>query len=149
MVDRTDREAETRSEEERAKPWSPPQILPDPNPRAGWVHRYVRVKLLGEDDPVNASQRFREGWVPCKSEEYPEIMAKIPGMKRGNSNIEVGGLMLCRMPEEMYKQRQAYYDKLAQQQLDSVENNFMRESDPRMPLSKPERHTKVTFGRRR
>lgn len=148
MVDRTDREAETREAEERAQSWAPPQILPDPAPREGWVHRYIRIKLRGDDDPVNASQRLREGWEPCKSEDYPEITTKIPGMKR-TGNIEVGGLLLCRMPIERYRQRQEYYDRLAARQVESIENNLMRENDPRMPLLKPERRTQVTFGRKR
>jgi hypothetical protein len=148
MVDRTDRQAETRTEEERAKSWAPPAILPDPNKREGWEHRWIRVSLLGTPDPTNVSQRLREGWEPCKSEDYPEIMAQIPGtLKSRGGNLEIGGLMLCRMDHRIYKQRQDYYDRLAQQQLDGVDQNFMRENDPRMPLFR-ERSTKVTFGRR-
>lgn len=151
MVDRTDRQAETRDEEARAKPWTPPQILPDPDPRPGWAHRYVRTSITaGVPDPMNVSQRLREGWEPCKSEEYPEIMSKIPMLaKTKGGNIEIGGLMLCRMPTEMFEQRKAYYDNLAERQLEGVDNNFMRENDPRMPLLKPERSTRVTFGRRK
>lgn len=148
MVDRTDRQSETREQETRAKSWTPPAILPDPHAREGWQHRWIRVALLGTSDPTNVSQRLREGWEPCKSEDYPEIMSQVPGsIKRQNSNVEIGGLMLCRMPIEMYRQRQAYYDTLAQRQLEGVDQNFMRENDPRMPLFR-ERKTKVTFGRR-
>jgi len=149
MVDRTNREAETRTEEVRAASWSPPAILPDPDPREGFEHRWVRTALTGTPDPTNVSQRLREGWEPCKSEEYPEIVLKVPGAaKPRGGNIEVGGLMLCRMPTPLFRQREAYYDNLAQQQMTGVDNNFMRESDPRMPLFK-ERSTKVTFGRNR
>jgi len=35
---------------------------------------------------------------------------------------------------------------MAKSWMDSVDNNFMRESDPRMPLFN-ERKSKVTFGR--
>ena len=38
-----------------------------------------------------------------------------------------------------------YYDKQNKSQIDSVDNNFLRENDPRMPLFS-ERKTKVTFG---
>ncbi len=76
-------------------------------------------------------------------------MSQVPSMTKSKSgNIEIGGLMLCRMPLEMYRQRQAYYDNLAQQQMTGVDHNFMRENDPRMPLFS-EKDTKVTFGRRR
>jgi hypothetical protein len=46
-------------------------------------------------------------------------------------------------------ERDAYYRESAQNQMRSVENNFMRENDPRMPLMKPEITTRVTFGKGR
>jgi hypothetical protein len=42
-------------------------------------------------------------------------------------------------------QRAAYYAKQNQAQMDSVDNNFLRESDPRMPLFS-DKKSKVTFG---
>jgi hypothetical protein len=61
-------------------------------------------------------------------------------------SVEIGGLLLCKTPVEFTEQRDAHYRQLAGQQMDSVDNNFMRESDPRMPLFK-ERSTKVSFGK--
>src|SRR6478735_5678243 len=119
MVDRVDRQAETRDTETRAKSWAPPAILPEPNQHDGWVHRWIRTACLGQPDPTNVSQRLREGWEPCKSEEYPEIMAQVPGtIKARGGNVEISGLMLCRMPAEMHQQRQQYYDDMARAQLD-------------------------------
>jgi hypothetical protein len=54
--------------------------------------------------------------------------------------------MLCKTPTEMVEQRNAHFQKLAEGQMQSVDNSFMRENDPRMPLFK-ERKTSVTFGR--
>jgi len=48
--------------------------------------------------------------------------------------VEIGGLMLCRMPEEQAKARDEYYEAQNRAQMDSVDNNFMRNNDPRMPL---------------
>jgi hypothetical protein len=47
---------------------------------------------------------------------------------------------------EFVDQRNAYYGQQAESQMESVDNTFMRENDPRMPLYK-ERSTKVTFGK--
>jgi hypothetical protein len=47
---------------------------------------------------------------------------------------------------EFTEQRNAYYNQQAESQMESVDNTFMRENDPRMPLYK-ERSTKVTFGK--
>ena len=49
-------------------------------------------------------------------------------------NVEIGGLMLCKMPSEMYRARQEYFNNMAQGQMDSVDNHFLRNNDPRMPL---------------
>ena len=141
------RELETRETDMKSvATWAPPELLPQPNARPGWVHRYVRTSTLGTMDPMNVSSKRREGFEPCKAEDYPELMAhaSIDGQFKGS--IEIGGLVLCRAPEEFMKQREAHFEKLANQQMDSVDNTFMRENDPRMPLYK-ERSTKVTFGK--
>jgi hypothetical protein len=141
------RELETRETEMKpVATWAPPELLPQPNERPGWVHRYVRTSTLGTVDPMNISSKRREGFEPVKAEDYPELMAhaSIDGQFKGS--IEIGGLVLCRAPEEFMKQREAHFEKLANQQMESVDNTFMRENDPRMPLYK-ERSTKVTFGK--
>ena len=141
------RELETRETEMKpVATWAPPELLPQPNERPGWVHRYVRTSTLGTMDPMNISSKRREGFEPVKAEDYPELMAhaSIDGQFKGS--IEIGGLVLCRAPAEFMQQREAHFEKLANQQMDSVDNTYMRENDPRMPLFK-ERSTKVTFGK--
>lgn len=64
---------------------------------------------------------------------------------RFKGNVEVGGLLLCRIPSEFLQQRAAYYADQNKAQMESVDNNFLRDSDPRMPLFS-EKKTKVTFG---
>ena len=141
------RELEGREQEARpVEKWTPPQLLPAPDERPGWVHRYVRTSTLGTSDPMNVSSKRREGFEPVKAEDYPELMAhsSIDGQFKGS--IEIGGLVLCRAPEEFMKQRSAHYEKLANNQMESVDNTYLRENDPRMPMFK-ERSTKVTFGK--
>ena len=50
------------------------------------------------------------------------------------------------MPDDLVKQREDYYHGNSKAQMESVDNSFMRENDPRMPLFK-DRDSKVTFGR--
>lgn len=116
-----------------------------PDPRPGWVHRYVRTSTLGTADPSNISAKLREGYEPCRASDYPELMMHASTDDRFKGSVEVGGLLLCRIPEEFVKQREAHYNGVNKSQIDSVDNNFMRENDPRMPLFS-EKRTKVTFG---
>ena len=139
------RELDTRAVTQRAEAWRPPETLPMPEDRPGWKHRYVRISTMGQADPSNISSKLREGYEPCKAEDYPELMMHATVEGRFKGSIEIGGLLLCRIPEEFLKQRADYYDKQNKSQIDSVDNNFLRENDPRMPLFS-ERKTKVTFG---
>ena len=81
------------------------------------------------------SSFFKSNW-SCNRDEQP----KFP------DSVIVGGLMLCKIPAEFMEQRAAYYNGQSESQMNSVDNNFMRENDPRMPLFR-ERSSKVTFGK--
>ena len=125
----------------------PPQLLPDPTPEAGYAFRWIRVSTLNAADPINISSKLREGWEPVKASDHPEIrlFGSTPDARFPDS-VLVGGLLLCKTPAEFIDQRNAFYGQQAEQQMQSVDNSFMRESDPRMPLFK-ERSSKVTFGK--
>lgn len=139
------RELDTRQVMQRPEAWRPPETLPMPDARPGWTHRYVRISTMGAADPSNISSKLREGYEPCKAEDYPELMMHASAEGRFKGNIEVGGLLLCRIPEEFMAQRSKYYEDRNRSQVESVDNNFLRENDPRMPLFS-EKRTKVTFG---
>jgi hypothetical protein len=143
---RLDREVENRESTQRTKTWTPPQTLPAPTPQPGWVFRYIRTSTMGQADPQNTSAKLREGWEPVKAEDHPELMHMSDPNSRFKGNIEIGGLLLCKAPEELMKQRDDYYAQQAKAQLQSVDNNFMRLNDERMPLFS-ERKTSVSFGK--
>ena len=140
------RELESRESAQRNKVWTPPQTLPAPNPQPGWVFRYIRTSTMGQADPSNTSAKFREGWDPVKAEDHPELMHMTDPNSRFKGNIEIGGLLLCKAPEELMKQRDEYYAQQAKAQIQSVDNNFMRLNDERMPLFN-ERKSTTSFGK--
>ena len=134
MSNRTPRNLETREQTTRYV-YKPASALPEPSPEPGFKFRWVASAIYGKENPTNVSQKFREGWVPVKAEDHPEL--QIPGNKDGN--VEVGGLILCKAPEEMVLGRREYYANASQQQMTSVDNNFMRNNDARMPLFKDQK----------
>jgi hypothetical protein len=101
---------------------------------------------MNQADARNVSSKLREGWEPVRIEEQPQFKLLVDPNSRFKDNIEVAGLLLCKIPEELVGQRSDYYSAQTRAQMDSVDNNFMRESDPRMPLFK-EGKTKVSFGK--
>lgn len=140
------RDNETRAVQERPKQWTPPELLPEPDKQPGFAYRWIRVSTLQSSDPRNISAKLREGWEPVKIEEQPKFQLLIDPNSRFKDNIEVGGLLLCKTPQELVDQRNSYYQKQAEGQMESVDNSLMRQSDPRMPLFN-ERKSTTSFGK--
>jgi hypothetical protein len=143
-VSKAPRSSETREAEERSQPWSPASLLPDPDPQDGWTFRWIRTSFVGHSDNKNVSQAFRAGWEPCKAEDHPELMilSDVDSRFGSEGNIEVGGLLLCKIPTERMQARGEYQRQKAAQAQQAVDNMYMRENDPRSPLLETERSTR-------
>jgi hypothetical protein len=127
---RNPRDNVSREKQARAV-YVPPTALPDPTPEPGYVYRWVATHVLGQHEPTNVSRKFRDGWEPVKAVDHPELM--ITGSEK-TGNVEIGGLMLCKMSAERARSRDDYYETQAQNQMESVDNHFMRNNNPMMPL---------------
>jgi len=143
---RKPREIETRELVERPKQWAPAELLPEPDKQPGFEYRWIRVAMLNQADPRNLSAKLREGWEPVMAEEQPKLRLLAAQDGRYKDNIEIGGLLLCKTPKEFVEQRNAYYQGQTDAQTNAVDNNLMRENDPRMPMFN-ERKTNVSFGK--
>ncbi|MEI6806910.1 MAG: hypothetical protein WCK49_10480 [Myxococcaceae bacterium] len=139
------RELDTRELNERPKQWQLPELLPEPDKQAGYSYRWIRISTLNAPDPRNLSAKMREGWEPVRIEEQPKFQLLADPNSRFKDNIEIGGLLLCKTPTELVEQRNAHFQKQSQNQTEAVDNNLMRQSDPRMPLF-TERKSTSTFG---
>jgi hypothetical protein len=133
---RTPRNVDNRTQAERPKQWRPAELLPEPDKQPGYAYRWIRVALNGKQDARNFSAKAREGWEPVKIEEQPHFQLLVDSDSRFKDCIEVGGLLLCKTPLEFVDQRNNHYLKQSEDQMKSVDNNLMRQSDPRMPLFK-------------
>jgi hypothetical protein len=140
------RELETRAIAERPKQWQQPDLLPEPDKNPEYAYRWIRVSTLNNADPRNLSAKLREGWEPVSIEEQPKFRLLADPMSRYKDNIEIGGLLLCKTPLDFVRQRNEFYSKQTLAQTDAVDNNLMRQSDPRMPLFK-ERKSTASFGK--
>lgn len=146
--DNLTRELETREVQMRPKQWAPAELLPEPDKQPGFNYRWIRVSTLNNADPRNLSAKLREGWEPVKITEQPKFQLLIDPNSRFKDNIEIGGLLLCKTPSEFVEQRNEYYAGQTQAQTQAIDNSFMRESDPRMPLY-AERKSSTSFGKGR
>ena len=140
------RELETRDTDMRPKQWAPAELLPEPDKQPGFGYRWIRVAALDKADPRNLSAKLREGWEPVKVSEQPKFQLLIDPNSRFKDNIEIGGLLLCKTPLEFIEQRTKHYRDQTDAQTTAIDNNFMRENDPRMPLF-AERKSSTSFGK--
>tara|TARA_R100000458_G_C8276005_1_gene251187 strand:+ start:3257 stop:3718 length:462 start_codon:yes stop_codon:yes gene_type:complete len=146
MVDRTTRTEQTREKTSRRKPWIPPSTLDAPDPPEGFTHRWIRESVMGNDDKKNLSARLREGFDLVRADEYPNFEAPTIQDGRHAGVIGVGGLLLARFPIESKQERDAYYQGKTDEQMSAVDNDLMREEHSSMPILKPDRQSRVTFG---
>jgi|TARA_R100001530_G_scaffold10423_2_gene10312 hypothetical protein len=121
-------------------------MLDAPPAPEGYKHRWIRAEVMGFDDRKNVSARSREGYELVRGEEYPDF--DIPTIEDGKHAgvVGVGGLLLAKVPVEIVEERNDYYRNMTHDQMTAVDNDLAREQHPAMPISKPDRQTRVTFG---
>lgn len=143
MAERTPRELNTREKTRRR--WQPSATLPDPHPEPGYQFRWVRTAMMGQSDVTNVGASLRDGYEFVKAADHPELMVDPIAEGRFAGGVEVGGLILMKIPNEIVQEMEAYYNGQTQQQMVAVDNDINRLNDPRMPVFK-ERKSSVSFG---
>jgi len=146
MTTKTSRSADTRVKTQRKRVWQRPSSLDAPPAPDGYIHRWIRAEVQGFQDTKNVINRLREGYELVRADEYPDW--QLPTIEDGKNAgvIGVGGLLLARIPEELIAQRDNYYKGLTEDQMKAVDNDLLKDAHPSMPISKPERQSRVTFG---
>ena len=142
---RTSHASQTRDKVKRPTTWTPPSSLDAPPAPDGFRHRWIRTEVLGMDDTKNMSGKLRSGWELVRGDQYPgQTYATVKEGKYAGV-IGVGGLVLARIPEELAKSREAYFNKQTQDREEAVNNDLMKEQHPSMPIDS-NRQSRVTFG---
>ena len=139
------RAAETRTKTERPKEYKPPSSLDAPPAPDGFRHRWIRAESMGFQDTSNMAAMQRSGWELVRGDEYPD--SKYPVLNEGKyaGMIGVGGLVLARIPEEIAKAREDYFNKQNEAKEEAITNDLMKEQHPSMPIN-TDRQARVTFG---
>ena len=146
MVDKKPRSASTRDKEARKKHWQLPSSLETPEPPEGYKFRWIRESVRGYEDNKNVIGRIRQGYELVRADEYPDF--DFPSVSEGKNKgiVSVGRLLLAKEPLEIAAERDAYYSDQTKRQQEAVDNDLLKEQHPSMPINKPERQTRVTFG---
>ena len=142
---KTSRASQTRSKTERPKVWTPPSSLDAPKAPTGFRHRWIRVETMGFDDTKNVQGKIRSGWELVRADEYPGDEYPVITEGKYKGMIGVGGLVLARIPEEIAKLRDEYYQKMTREANEALEHDLGKEQHKSMPIQQ-ERQSRVTFG---
>ena len=146
-IKRASRSAETRETESRRKPWTPPSRLDAPPAPPGYKHRWIRAEVAGFDDRTNIAGKLREGYELVRADEYPDYPISSIEDGRHAGVINVGGLLLARIPEETVEERNAYYKSRARDQVEAADNDLLKSNaHSSMRIDRPVRQSKVQFG---
>ena len=142
---KTSRASQTREKTSQKKVWTPPSSLDAPPAPDGYHHRWRRAETMGFDDSKNMAGRIRSGYELVRADAYPG--SQYPAVTEGKYKgvIGVGGLLLAKVPIEIVKSREEYFNSMTQDANDAIENDLMKEQHPGMPIN-AERQSRVTFG---
>ena len=142
---KTSRASQTREKTAQKKVWTPPSSLDAPPAPTGFKHRWIRVESMVFQDTKNVSGRIRSGYELVRADAYPG--SQYPTVTEGKYKgvIGVGGLLLAKVPIEIVKSREEYFNNMTQDANDAIENDLMKEQHPGMPIN-AERQSRVTFG---
>ena len=142
---KTSRASQSRAKTAKKTTWTPPSSLDAPPAPDGYHHRWIRAATMGFDDTKNMSGKIRSGYELVRADEYPG--SEYPTVQDGKYKgvIGVGGLLLARIPVEVVKSREAYFNSMTQDADTAIERDLMKEQHPGMPIN-AERQSRVTFG---
>lgn len=140
---RAPRDTLTRETSQRRKGWQRPTLLPDPPTDGDWTYKWVRASTLGVPDPTNVNSKVREGWELVSPDDPAarSVSVAATDKPRMPGSVEIGGLVLARMPREMANERNAFYQGVAAKQVESADQSFLKDVDPRMPKDIKRRST--------
>ncbi len=142
---KTSRAGQTRSKTERPKVWTPPSSLDAPKAPTGFRHRWIRVETMGFDDTKNLQGKLRSGWELVRADEYPGSAYPVINEGKYKGMIGVGGLVLARIPEEIAKLRDEYYQNMTREANEALQHDLDKEQHKSMPIQQ-DRQSRVTFG---
>ena len=142
---RTPRALETRESSVRKTEWKRGTVLPEVQPRDGWAFKWVRQSVNGVEDKKTFQSRRYEGYEPVMAEEFPELMHEVR-FSETNGLVERGGLVLCKIPQEVVDDRRRQLSEETNQRIADAEDNFMRDKDERAKRLFSKKR-EVVFGR--
>ena len=136
----TSRENQTREEEwtfEEPDALKIPEEVEARFSNDGMSLRWLRISVKGQDDISNIGKKQQQGWEFVTPDEVPELAITSFVRKEGRYTGTVcrGDLALAKLPTGKVMARRKHYENKANDMMDAVNAQLMRNNDSRMPIS--------------
>ena len=108
--------------------WKPPGLLDAPDPRPGFVQRWVAVTIGGEHHALNVNRRMAEKWRPRDPSTVPGGF-QAPTISHGNfvGCIGVEGMVLMERPRMVHDAHAQRVRTETEKQMAAVKGELHRE----------------------
>ncbi len=136
--------------EEYDDDWEEPGLLDTTHipPRPGYVQRWVRTQVQGNDDGNNVARKLNQGWRPRMADTVPKgsYVATIEHTRYGNV-VGLEGMILMERPAARHEAQARRNRNAAKDQLRAADENQYRENSNLAYNHRPERRSRTTTGR--
>lgn len=128
-----------------ANSWESPALLDTTHipARPGYVQRWVRTKLRGDDDQNNVFRKINQGWKPRMLDSVPKGQY-VPHVDFNGVNvIGIHGNILMERPVEIHERHAAYNRQQAKAQMEAARHNLFNVHAEGSGLTAPTMNTKT------
>ena len=144
------REAEETHETYTDK-WESPALLDTHSipAKEGFVQRWVRTKVKGEDDQNNVFRKINQGWKPrllssvAKGNFVPNIDFQ------GTDVIGIHGMILMERPEKQHAAQAKHNQQATDDQMSAVKQNMFNVHEQGSGMSQPSMKSKSSVSKGR
>jgi len=109
--------------EVKANAWINPTSLDAPEPRKGFVQRWISDGSINSADTSHWMKKMREGWRPREASSIPAEQRALYQSAKSDSGadiIRVAGLVLCEIPVTVARARREALSGALDNQLSSI-----------------------------
>lgn len=154
MDNRISREQDLRAADpihEEYPEWDNDSLLDTRNipPREGYVQRWVRTSVKGDEDQSNVFKKINKGWRPRPKDSVPKGQFVMSVDFEGVNVIGIKGMILMERPIALHERQRRSIDEANRLQMSAVKNEFYKvnERESNMVRTEFEESTKTSRGR--
>jgi len=117
--------------------------------RPGFVQRWVRTSVKGEEDQSNVFKKINKGWRPRSLDSIPKGQYVMNVDFQGVNVVGIHGMILMERPIGIHDRQRAQIEEQNRLQMTAVKQNLYKIHDPSSGLTRPEfdEQSRVSKGR--